>query len=66
VYQTGTIGIRSDIIRLIEFQTKKQEATQMGMKGNRAITKTRVRKGYDLIREDKKEDSPVDVAFKRI
>lgn len=38
----------------------------MGTKGNRVTTKNLVPKGYDLIREDEKEDSPVDVAFKRI
>jgi DNA-binding GntR family transcriptional regulator len=53
-------------IRPMKYQIKKQEATQMGTKRSRAPTKTFVPKGYDLIREDEKEDSPVDVAFKRI
>ena len=38
----------------------------MGRKGNRGTTKSRVDKDYDLKREDKKGDSPVDVAFKKI
>lgn len=38
----------------------------MGRKGNRATTKIRVGKYHNLKREDKKEGSPVDVAFRNI
>lgn len=38
----------------------------MGRKANRGITKSRVGRDYGLKREDKNEDSPVDVAFKKI